>query len=229
LSLTCPSAWARFRPVAARLAFSRRFQGASSSSGSGAAAAGCAAGSGIAGTGTLAVAAGAGAAAAGSGGGAVTGAAGASVAAAAPHAAARSAPLQPVAPAFRGRGAAGGRGSGTAGASGVRPHSRRRRPGGPRIVETSFSCSFSPSDDDDPLLSRGTGRRFATGRRAGFAPGRRMDGSFGPPGFGPPGRIDGKARRSGMSGLSGTQRSASGLSGMTLCMLVLSRACACAK
>ena len=86
--------------------------------------------------------------------------------------------------------------AGGGGASGA----RRRRPGGPAMTETS--CSLSDDDDEPPSRAR-----RATGRRAGLAPGRRIDGSLGPPG-----RIDGKARR---GGLSGTQRWASGDSGMT--------------
>ena len=74
------------------------------------------------------------------------------------------------------------------------------RPGGPAMTETS--CSLSDDDDEPPSRAR-----RATGRRAGLAPGRRIDGSLGPA------RIDGKARR---GGLSGTQRCwASGDSGMT--------------
>ena len=67
---------------------------------------------------------------------------------------------------------------------------------------TETSCSLSDDDDEPPSRAR-----RATGRRAGLAPGRRIDGSLGPPG-----RIDGKARRCGDSG---TQRWASGDSGMT--------------
>merc|ERR1711903_91546 len=66
---------------------------------------------------------------------------------------------------------------------------------------TETSCSLSDDDDEPPSRAR-----RATGRRAGLAPGRRIDGSLGPA------RIDGKARRGGDSG---TQRVASGDSGIT--------------